>query len=83
MNGFEFLISKSASEIVKLLKKSVDEPSGSQKYKSVLNKTTTHISESEYMLYMYHAAQKLRKEAVSDRFRIWAANKCNSSLQNT
>ena len=50
---------------------------------SVLNKTTKHISESEYMLCMYHVAQKLRKEAVSDRFRIWAANKWNGSLQNT
>ena len=42
---------KSAREIVQLLKKSVDEPSGSQESKSVQNKTTTHISESEYMLY--------------------------------
>ena len=75
MNGFEFLILKSASKIVLLLKKSVDEPSESQIYKSVLNKTITHISESEYMLYMYHATQKLRKEALYDRFRIWAANK--------
>ena len=55
--------------------KSVDEPPGSQKSKSALNKTTMHISESDYMLYMYHVAQKLCKEAVSDRFRIWAANK--------
>ena len=39
------------------------------------NKTTTHISESDYMLYMYHVVKNLRKEAVSDRFRIWAANK--------
>ena len=41
------------------------------------------VSESEYMLDMYHVAKKLRKEAVSDRFRIWAAYKWKSSLQNT
>ena len=35
------------------------------------------------MLYMYHVAQKLRKETVSDRFMVWAANKWNGSLQNT
>ena len=75
MNRFEFLILKSDSEIVKLLKKSVNESSGSQESESVLNKTTMHFSESEYMLYMYHVAQKLRKEAVSDWFRISAANK--------
>ena len=46
-------------------KENVDEPSGSQESKSVLNKTTTHILESEYMLYMYHEAQKLHKETVS------------------
>ena len=40
---------KSASEIVQLLKKSVDEPSGSQKSKSVLNKSTTHISEFQFI----------------------------------
>ena len=40
----------SASEIVQLLKKSADEPPGSEKSKSVLNITTMHISESEYML---------------------------------
>ena len=51
---------KSASEIVQLLKKSVDEPSGNQESKSVLNKSTMNISESEYLLYMYHVAQKLR-----------------------
>ena len=34
-------------------------------------------------IYVYHVAKNLRKEAVSDRFRIWAANKWNSSLQNT
>ena len=51
MNRFEYLILKSASEIVKFLKKSLDEPSGSQKSKSFLNELTTHISESEYMLY--------------------------------
>ena len=56
---------KSASEIVQPLKKSVDEPSVSQESKSVRNKTTTHISASEYMLYMYHVAKKLRKETVS------------------
>ena len=59
------LLLKSASEIVKILKKSVDEPQGSQESKSVLNKTTTHISEYEYMLYMYHVAKKLHKETVS------------------
>ena len=62
MNRFEFLILKSASEIVLLLKKSVDEPSGSQESESVLNETTTHFSESEYMLYMYHVAQNLRRK---------------------
>ena len=56
---------------------------GSQESKSFLDNTTTHISESEYMLYMYHVARSFRKEAVSDRFRKWAANKWNSSLQNT
>ena len=66
---------KSAREIVQLLKKSINEPSGSQESKLVLNKTITHISESEYMLYMFHIAKKLRKEAISNRFRIWAANK--------
>ena len=35
------------------------------------------------MLYVYRVAQKLRKVAVSDSFRIWADNKWNSSLQNT
>ena len=56
---------KSASEIVQLLKKSVDEPSGSQESKLVLNKKIPRIFESEYMLYMYHVAHKLRKETVS------------------
>ena len=45
---------KSAGEIVQLLKKSVDEPLESQESESVLNKTAAHISESQYMLYMYH-----------------------------
>ena len=56
---------KSASEIVQLLKKSVDEPSGNQESKSVLNKSTMNISESEYVLYMYYVVQKLRKETLS------------------
>ena len=56
---------KSASEIVQLLKKSVDEPSESQESESILGKTATHVSESEYMLYMYHVAQKLRQEILS------------------
>ena len=56
---------ESASKIVQLLKKSVDEPPGSQESKSTMDKTNTHISESEYMLYMYHVAQKLCKETVS------------------
>ena len=46
---------KSAGEIVQLLlKKSVDEPQESQETESVLNKTAAHVSESQYMLYMYH-----------------------------
>ena len=44
---------KSAGEIVQLLKKSVDEPQESQESESVLNKSAT-VSESQYMLYMYH-----------------------------
>ena len=55
----------SASEIVQLLKKSADEPPGSEESKSVLNITTMHISESEYMLYWYHVALKVCKETVS------------------
>ena len=52
---------KSASEIVQRLMKSVDEPTGSQESELVLNKTTTYISESEYMLYWYHVAKILCK----------------------
>ena len=44
-----------------------------QEAKSVLNKTTKHISESEYVIYMYHVAKNLHKEAVPDRIK--AANK--------
>ena len=56
---------KSAGEIVQLFKKSVDEPPESQESESVLNKTVAHVSESQYMLYMYHVAQKLRQEILS------------------
>ena len=56
---------KSAGEIVQLLKKSVDEPPESQESESVLKKTAAHVSESQYMLYMYHVAQKLRQEILS------------------
>ena len=56
---------KSSREIVQLLKKSFDEPPGIQESKWVLNKTTRHILESKYMLYMYHVAQTLRKLTVS------------------
>ena len=42
----------SASEIVQLLKKSVDKPSGSQESKSVLNKTTTHILVWVYVVHV-------------------------------
>ena len=56
---------KSASEIVQLLRKSVDEPLEGQKSETVLNKTATHVSESEYMLYMYQVAQKLYQEILS------------------
>ena len=45
---------KAAGKIVQLLKKSVDEPRESQESESVLNKTAAHVSESQYMLYMYH-----------------------------
>ena len=61
---------KSAGEIVQLLKKSVDEPPESQESELVLNKTAAHVSESQYMLYMYHVAQKLRQEILS-------SNSCN------
>ena len=36
-----------------------------QESKSILNKTTTYISESDYILYWYHVAQILCKETVS------------------
>ena len=59
---------KSAGEIVQLLKKSVDEPPESQESESVLNKTAAHVSESQYMLYMYHVAQKLRHDISSNSY---------------
>ena len=49
---------KSAGEIVQLLKKIVAEPPERQESESVLNKTAAHVSESQYMLYMHHVAQK-------------------------
>ena len=56
---------KSASEIVQLLKKSGDEPSESQESEYILNKSATHVSESKYIINMYHVAQKLRQEILS------------------
>ena len=55
---------KSASEIVKILKKSVTEPSGGQESKSVLNKTTTHISESEYVIHVSCSAKITQENSI-------------------
>ena len=65
---------ESAGEIVQLLKKSVDEPPESQESESVLNKTAAHVSESLFMLDMYHVAQKLRQEISSNSYNNCVCN---------
>ena len=60
---------KSAIEIVKLLNKRVDEPSESKESETILNKAALHVSESEYVLYMYHVAQKLSTQYMTHQLR--------------